>query len=155
MDWGLEEGDLQSVRVLNARIPIAPRRDNRGMDERGAMRGQSLDGGIQVRHLQREADLPAGAFPRFELVNHLRLALVEEFERGLAHFEHERASAVVVPDSGGFETQPIAVEFDEPLVVTGGDGDAQLKDGAVWMCHVLFHHGRRATAPPPPNAGGT
>ena len=55
---GLEEGDLYAVGVLEARIPIAPRRDNRGMDGCGALGGHPLDCGIQVGHLQREADLP-------------------------------------------------------------------------------------------------
>lgn len=102
---------------------------HRARDEDRAVVERSLHRGREVWHLQREADLPADTFPRFQLVNHLRLSLVEQFERGLTHFEHECAPAVVVPDGGGFETKSVAIKFDEALIVAGGDGDAQLRMG--------------------------
>ena len=71
--------------------------------ERCPHRGAALSlGEVQAGHLQCKANLPADAFSHFELVNHLRLPFIEQFERGLSHFEHKRASPVIVEYSGGF-----------------------------------------------------
>ena len=47
----LKERDLQAVRVLEPQVVIAPRRDNRRVDQRYSMCEQPLHGCLQVGHL--------------------------------------------------------------------------------------------------------
>ena len=57
--WRLIEGDLHSVRVFEAHVSIAPGSCDRLMDEGCSVGQQPLGRGLQVGHLQREADTAA------------------------------------------------------------------------------------------------
>ncbi len=157
---GLEEGDLQAVGVLEAGVEVAPGGADGFVDEGGAVGEQALKGGGEVGDLQGEADGAADALADFKLVYDLGLAFIEEFEGGAAEFEQHGLAAVVLPDGGGFEAEAGAVEVYEALVVGGGEGEAQFKDGGgghggglsgrgiIYFTHVRDKD--RDNAPPTP-----
>lgn len=80
--------------------------------------------------LQAQADSPADEFPRFQLVNHLRLPFVEQFKRSFA--------AIVVPDRSGFDAESLAVELSEAFVFARGKRARNSKIGELWLERFVF-----------------
>lgn len=100
------------------------------MNQCRTVREQTPHRRFQIQHLQRKADLPAHASPGFQLVDDLRLSLVEKLEGGFA--------PIIVPDGGGFDSQPMAIELDQTFIITGVKRDPQFKDRMGKRRHDLF-----------------
>ena len=100
------------------------------MDQNRAIQEQPVHGRLQVGHLKREPDRPAGALARLYLVYSAGVSFVEQFQSGPAHIEYYRSPPILIarPELLRLNSETIAIEPQQAFVIAGGEGDTKFHD---------------------------
>lgn len=101
----LEQGDVQTIGVLDAHVAMAPGGVDRGVDQGGAVGQQAFQCSRQIRYLEGEADRAADPAAGLDLIDCGGVWFVEDLQGGSAQLEEERAIVRAGPELGRFDAQ--------------------------------------------------
>ena len=109
---------------------ISPGCNDGWVDHDGPFREQTIHGYFQVRHPEREPNVPADPSASLDLINGIGVHFIKDLQGSPTHIENYCSTMTICPELCRFKSKTIAIKSHQAFIIAGGERNSQFHD---WM----------------------